>query len=505
MKHKNINKPRRSTTYAKQNMNKYKTLASNTMLISVGTFGSKLLVFFMVRFYTGYLTPSDYGTADLITQTANLLFPLISLGITDGVFRFAIDKKGARSSVLTTGLYTITAGSILFVAIVPLLRFVPGFDGYIWLIALFTMASCYHALCAQYIRGTGNTMLFAFQGIINTALVIGLNILFLAVFSLGITGYVLSVAIANLICTAFLILKGKLWRHLVWIPKRGMLHQMLRYSIPLIPTTVFWWITSVSDRYMVSAFLGIGANGIYAVAYKIPTILTILSTVFMEAWQFSAVTEAQGDKSEHILFYSKIWSAFQAAMFVSAALVIAFSQAEIRLLATDGYYSAWNYIPLLSAAMVFASFSTFMGSVYVVTKKSTLSFWTAMAGAVLNIILNLLLIPSSLGIQGAAVATFTSYFAVFVIRAVSSRRLIPFRLYTGGIIINSTVLAVQITFILCQFPMWRLAQAAGVLLILLFSYRPLLTGLTKLIELRSSDHKDALDIDKGENDDYHSV
>ena len=62
--------------------NKYKTLVSNTMLISLGTFGSKLLVFFMVRFYTSYLTPADYGTADLITQTANLLFPLISLGIT---------------------------------------------------------------------------------------------------------------------------------------------------------------------------------------------------------------------------------------------------------------------------------------------------------------------------------------------------------------------------------------------------------------------------------------
>ena len=78
--------------------NKYKTLVSNTMLISLGTFGSKLLVFFMVRFYTSYLTPADYGTADLITQTANLLFPLISLGITDGVFRFAVDHSGATFS-----------------------------------------------------------------------------------------------------------------------------------------------------------------------------------------------------------------------------------------------------------------------------------------------------------------------------------------------------------------------------------------------------------------------
>lgn len=79
--------------------NKYKTLVSNTMLISLGTFGSKLLVFFMVRFYTSYLTPADYGTADLITQTANLLFPLISLGITDGVFRFAVDHTEQRRNI----------------------------------------------------------------------------------------------------------------------------------------------------------------------------------------------------------------------------------------------------------------------------------------------------------------------------------------------------------------------------------------------------------------------
>lgn len=67
--------------------------------MSIGTFGSKLLVFLMVRFYTGYLTPAEYGTADLITQTANLLIPLVSLDITDGVFRFAADRNSGRADV----------------------------------------------------------------------------------------------------------------------------------------------------------------------------------------------------------------------------------------------------------------------------------------------------------------------------------------------------------------------------------------------------------------------
>lgn len=139
--------------------------------------------------------------------------------------------------------------------------------------------------------------LFAVQGLLNTALVIGLNILFLAVFRLGVTGYVLSTAAADLLCTAYLVLRAKLWRYLVKQPAAGARSRMLRYCVPLIPTATFWWVTSVSDRYMITAQLGSAANGIYAVAAKLPTILTVLSSVFMEAWLFSAVTERQGEKN----------------------------------------------------------------------------------------------------------------------------------------------------------------------------------------------------------------
>ena len=137
--------------------NKYKTLVSNTMLISLGTFGRKLLVFFMLRFYTSYLTPADYGTADLITQTANLLFPLISLGITDGVFRFAVDHTEQRRNIFSVGVYTILAGALLLVALLPLLGLFPQFDGFLWLIALYTLCSCLPALCAQFVRAQGHT------------------------------------------------------------------------------------------------------------------------------------------------------------------------------------------------------------------------------------------------------------------------------------------------------------------------------------------------------------
>lgn len=462
-------------------MNKYKTLLSNTLLISIGTFGSKILVFFMVRFYTGYLTPSDYGTADLITQTANLLFPIISLGITDGVFRFALDNERGRRSVFTVGFITITAGSVFFLAAIPLLNTVKEFKGYIWLIVVYTMASCYHSLCSQFIRARGNTALFSVQGIINTALVIGLNVLFLAVMRIGVTGYVLSVVLADFLCTVFLVVKERLWTQLTLYPRKIAFKRMLRYSIPLIPATIFWWITSVSDRYMVNAMIGSTENGIYAVSYKIPTILTLVSTIFMQAWQFSAVTESHGDKKEHIRFFTNVWRSFQAVMFLAGAVIIAFAKPAIKLLSTEKYYSAWQYVPLLSASMIFTAFVSFTGTVYVVTKQSGISFITAMAGAAINIALNLLLIPSPLGVQGAAIATFLSYFAVFLIRAVNSRKYIPFKLYGGHVAVNTLIIMLQIVFSVLELPFWIPVQAVCLIALTAVNYKFILLCLNKLL------------------------
>lgn len=464
-------------------MNKYKTLISNTALISFGTFGSKLLVFLMVRFYTGYLTTAEYGTSDLITQTANLLLPIVSLGITNGVFRFAMDSKCDKRSVFSSGFFSITLGAFLFLIIAPLLSLVDQFNGYIWLIMIYTLASCYHSLCSQYIRAVGKTAFFAIQGIINTSLVIVLNILFLAVFDMGIIGYVLSVVLADGLSALLIFFKEKLWRQITLKIDKDILKKMLIYSIPMIPTTIFWWVTSVSDRYMVSGFIGAEANGIYAVSYKVPTFLTLLSTVFMQAWQFSAVSESENDKKEHIDFFSKVWSSFQSVMFLAGWAIVAFSVPVIKILTTPDYYSAWKFIPLLAASMIFNSFANFMGSVYVVEKRSKNSFLTAMLGAVLNIILNFLLIPTALGVQGAAIATFISYFAIFIIRAINVQKYIPFKLYMPQVLLNTAVILLQSAFMIFSLPFNIPVQVVCAVLLIIINYKFIMVFADKFISV----------------------
>ena len=464
-------------------MNKYKKLVSNTAILGIGTFASKLLVFFLMPLYTRFLTTAEYSTADLIMQTSNLLIPLISLGICDAVFRYTLDKnKYDRSEVFSSGFVTLVFGALVFAALTPILIYVPYFGGDTWLIFLYVIASIFHSLCAQFVRADGKTALFAAQGILATALTIAFNILFLVGFSMKVTGYVLSVILADIICTVFLLVYAKLYRHIkIRSVKKGILKSMLKYSIPLIPTTVFWWATNVADRYMVDHICGAEMNGLYAVSYKIPTLLILLSGIFIEAWQFSAVTERGDGESEHSRFFGVIFDSFQAIMYIAGAFLVAFAKICTLILVSPEFYDSWQFIPILSVATIFSSLVTFMGSVYLVEKKSVLSFVTSAIGAAVNIILNLLLIPVW-GANGAALATFACYFVVFIIRALNARKYIRFDLHPIKLTLNTVIVALQSAAMIFQVKGWILIQCAAILAIVIINAKPIYMGVMKVFE-----------------------
>ena len=196
------------------------------------------------------------------------------------------------------------------------------------------------------------------------------------------------------------------------------------------------------------------------------------------------MSEAQGSRREHIRFFSKVWCSFQSVMFLAGACIIAFAVPEIHVLTTEQYYGAWLYVPVLGMAMVFSAFVSYLGSVYMVEKCSKRTFVTSMIGALLNVALNFLLIPSKLGVQGAAIATCVSYFVVFVIRAVDARKFIPFRFYVVGVTENCILLTVQTLFIVLQLPGWKLAQGVCIALLLLLNRKPLMDGAGKIVHFR---------------------
>ena len=408
-------------------------LFSDTVILAIGTFGSKLLVFLLMPLYTALLSPSQYGTAELITGTANLIMPFACVGITNGIFRFAAEKGTDREGVFSSGMVLLGAGlcgTVLLGAVALCIG--AAWRTEILLVVLYVLAADLQAVCAQYVRAVDRTRLFAVQGILNTLVTVGFNILFLMAFDLGVTGYVLSTVVGNLLTTAFLVVSARLWRvfRLSHVSRTAM-RELFRFSLPMVPTTICWLITDLSDRYLVSWFCGEAVNGVYSAAYKIPTIVNLVSGIFMQAWQFSAVVQS-ADGEECSRFYSQVFRGFLSVIFIGSGGLILLSPWLCRLLLNSAYHEAWRYMPTLLCSAALESVVSFLASVYMVRKKSMHSFLTAVAGTGLNLLLNFLFIPRTGtfgGALGAAIATLIGYAAVWVLRMADVPRLLRFRLY----------------------------------------------------------------------------
>lgn len=463
-------------------MNKYKRLLTNTIVFAIGTFTSKLLVLLLTPVYTSILSPEQYSIADLVMQTSNLLIPIFSVSIASAVMRFGMDSHEDKASVFTTGFTTIAIGfAALLVCSPALMLLKDGINDYVHIICGYVLASSLHSLCLQFVRSQGRVKLFAIDGILNTILTIVFNIVFLIFFDMHITGYLMSTVLADALCAIFLFVYAKLWRFLkVKKFDKVLARAMLRYSIPLIPTTILWWVTNVFDRYMVKYMLGDFQNGLYVVAYKIPTILVLVSMVFADAWQMSAVSE---DRRTRCDFFGKVFYSFQSIVFIGASGLIMLSQLAMHLLTykNPAYFEGWRYMPILIIATAFNCLVTFQSTVYIVEKRSVNSMWTSLVGAVINIGLNALLIPLW-GVNGASFATFVSYFTIFWLRYFDTRKFIPFNTHLARVCFNTVVLGVQCVIILTQIQYWFWYELGLVLLVTAFNFKPLMLSITRLLK-----------------------
>ena len=426
-------------------MDKYKKLATNTLIFAIGTFSSKVLSFLLMPFVTRMLKTGDYGSADLIQQTANVLIPIVFLQINSAALRFALDKESNKADVFTVGIRTTVKGFIVFLLFAyPMSKIEINdfkFGQYVVLIYAFVLISGTRQLCQQFVRGCGHVKTFAIDGIIATTTTLLFNLLFLGPFHWGITGYVVAIIASDACSIIFFFVTQKLWR---FVKVKGVDKKtkwdMLKYSIPLMPTIILWWIINVSDRFMVTYFIDSSANGLYTAASKIPNFVIMFSSIFIDAWQLSAVDEY--DKEGTADFFTKVFRVYSGGIFTIASALILLCQLFTRILVAKSYYDSWQFVPVLVIATSMSCLVNFLASVYMAEKKSVMAMVTALSGALTNVVLNLILIPR-MGAVGAAVATVISFVVVFAARGVNTRRFIKINFKTPVILGEIAILAAQ--------------------------------------------------------------
>lgn len=396
-------------------MNQYKKLFKNTFAITIGNFSSKILVFLMLPLYTACLSTEEYGIVDLVYTSTNLLYPILTLLANEIALRFALEKAYDKEKVFSTVLKLHVGGFVLMLLFSPLLRFIP--ELYAYRVEFFAYYFCITLsnIVSQFAKGCGAVKTYAFIGFLNTTMTVSLNLLFLLVFDWGIKGYLYAYIIGSVVTVLYLVLRLKLYRY-IRLTKRtdyGLLKSMLAYSIPMIPNSMCWWINNSLDRYVLLAFYNVSVLGVYAAANKIPSLLTVFTGIFVNAWQLSSIDDFGTEKNRE--FFSNVYRKYSSFVLCGASLIVLCSGFLTRVLLSKEYSDAEGFAQVLVFAFVFQAMSAFLGTVYTASKRTTMLFVSTLVGALLNLSLNYLMIPK-FGCYGAAVATAISYIAVWSIR-----------------------------------------------------------------------------------------
>lgn len=424
-------------------MGKYKNLMKNIGILTISNFGSKFLAFFLVPIYTSVLTTSEYGNFDYINVTISLLVPLLTLNISESALRFLLDKNNSANKGKIVGItFKYCTYSILIVILLCILNkyliFSSVINQYTIYFILFYLSNLIYQVMQNIVRGYDKLAKIAVAGIINSILMLSLNIIFLLCIKMGIHGFFLANIISMVVSSLYLMI-GIDYGNISGKDKQ-LEKSMTSYSKPLMFNSLGWWINNVSDRYFVTYMCGIAENGIYSIAYKIPSLLSIFQTIFNQAWIISSVKNIESKNNEY--FINNVYNIYNIAMVLICSLLIMSSKILAKFLYLNEFYNAWKYMPFLLISIVFGALSGVIGGVFTATKDTKILGSTTFLGAIINIILNYLLIIV-FGTMGAAISTMISYFAVWMFRYISLKKITSIRIRIFRDLVTYFILLLQ--------------------------------------------------------------
>lgn len=397
-------------------MNKKKQLAKNTIIIFFGRVCTQLISFFLLPLYTSYLATKEYGTVDLIQTYVTLLVPIITLELEMSIFRFLIDSRKSvkeTNKLISNNFFilgiSLSIFSILYIIVSSFVT-IP----YRWLILVDIIVCVLSGNFLQVARGFGKTLDYAISCILTGLTTVISNIILICFVHMQAEGMIISMALANFICSLYLFIRLKLYSKINFkIVDFKQIKEMYKYSLPLIPNSISWWIINVSDRSIISIVLGASANGLYAISNKFPTIISSLTGVFNLSWSESAALHI--NSSDRDEFFSDITNTILRLFMALGVGMLACMPFVFPILIDVKYNDAYNYIPFLVLGTVFNVAICLYSQVYLAKKLSKQVASTAIVGAIINILINVIFIKQ-IGLYAAAISTMISYFVMMVYR-----------------------------------------------------------------------------------------
>ncbi|MCF2628203.1 oligosaccharide flippase family protein [Fusobacterium mortiferum] len=462
-------------------MNEYRKLGIDTLYMFIGNMGSKLISFILLPVYTRLLTTKEFGKIELVLSYSNLLLPIFSFLMCEAIFRLAMKKSKEEkieyfTNYLLLGNFTIIFSFYIFYLINKMYKI--NFEVSLNVLFLILIVIFNYEYLKQFLKVLDFIKEYSLLGIVYTLLYMGLNLYLIRI--KGVNGYFESIIITNLILIIIIIIYFKILKFFQ-ITKLNFntMCEGIFYVIPLIPTSMIWWVINLSNRIILNQFYSLEYIGIYSVANKFSLILNTIFMIFYSSWQISAVRE--GEKKEYKYFYTTVFKVIELILTITIIMLLFFLQYFYERIIGKEYIEALKYISVLIFGTLYSSFSSFMGVNYIVFKKTKNAFYTGIFIAILNIILNMILIPTY-GILGACLSNFLSYFLFFIIRKIDSAKLVELKI-SNKYILFYTIWSFSIGFLFYNYNTINMLYIIILIIIYIASNIKFLNNILKKVKM----------------------
>lgn len=470
-------------------MGKYSRLGKNTLLVFIGNAGAKLIGLLMLPFYTRWFSVEDYGTTDIITVYVTFLMYIVTCSLAEAIFVFPKGvEREKQKSYFSSGVAFLCFSFCLTALLFALAEWLFAYYGIensftknTWLVYGMLVGMSLQQFAQQFTRSIDKMVVYSVTGVVLTGFTALLA--FMLIPHWGVKGYVWSIIGANLLAALYSVLCSKGYTFFSFRSVSGhSCKEMLKYTVPLIPNGIMWWLVNAFNRPLMESHLGMHAIGIFAVSNKFPGILSMLFTVFVSSWQISVLEEF--GKKGYSEFFNRVFRLVVTGLFVIFVGITLCSKLLVTLFATEEFYDAWRYIPILTLGAMFSCISGFAGSNFSATRESKYFFYSSVWGAVTAVVFNFALIPL-LGIWGVALSILLSFVVMAFARIAYGWKYVHItHIGKYGYILGlGALLIVSANMISC---IWiNISVALGVLLIILFINRDLLWMIKdKLVKYR---------------------
>jgi O-antigen/teichoic acid export membrane protein len=413
-----------------------KEFLRDTFLYGMGSGVRKLIGFFLLPFYTRVLTPGDYGVLSSVATFAMLLSAFIDIGLDSATSYYYLTSKDEKEK-----------GQILFtLLILRLLTFVPsillsffshqislllfGSGSYTWIVFLTCITIPFSFLLSEqtYVyRYLRKPMNYNYVTVIQSIMSIGLGISLVVVLKYGIIGAQLS----SLISTAFILPFTFLMftrKQYVFKFSSYWAKKLIKFGYPLIGAAIATWVFQSSDRFFLLHYSNLTEIGWYSIGQTFSQPLLLLNTAVQMSFGVLFLRTYNEDTDLDKINSKKMAiSSFNLYLVagISISLILSiFSIEMLKIITTKDYLRGALAIPFLCFSSICSQAYQTMGMGITLAEKTYYYTWITVMTAVINIILNILFIPS-MGFVGAALATLISFIIYWIIKVYYDQKFFP--------------------------------------------------------------------------------